>query len=271
MREFGSLPVRWNAIQALLASAFGERAMDVTLLELAVYLAATFVASVVVGVSGFAFGLIAAAVWLHVLTPLQTATLIIAYGTIVQVYGTWKLRHAVSWPRIWPFLVGGAPGVAIGVYLLHWSNPSHIRAGVGAFLALYALYGLFRPALKPVRAGRIADAGVGLLSGVLGAMTGFAGILIVIWCSVRGWSRDTQRGVFAPASVAMMAMCALALGVTGSIAGDTIKLFLIGLPALAAGTWAGFKLYGRLDEAGFRRVVLILLLVSGVPLIASLW
>ena len=33
-----------------------------------------------------------------------------------------------------------------------------------------------------------------------------------------------------------------------------------------AGTWLGLRLYGHLDEAGFRRLVLILLLVSGVTL-----
>jgi uncharacterized membrane protein YfcA len=44
-------------------------------------------------------------------------------------------------------------------------------------------------------------------------------------------------------------------------------LFVIGLPALFAGTWLGLKLYGRLNEAAFRKVVLVLLLVSGVVLI----
>jgi uncharacterized membrane protein YfcA len=38
------------------------------------------------------------------------------------------------------------------------------------------------------------------------------------------------------------------------------------LPALLAGTWLGMKLYGRLDEAAFRKVVLILLLASGAAL-----
>jgi uncharacterized membrane protein YfcA len=113
----------------------------------------------------------------------------------------------------------------------------------------------------------IGDMAVGLLSGMLGAMTGFAGILVVIWCQMRGWPRDVQRGVFQPASVALLAMCAAAFGVSGSVAPHTMYLFLIGLPVLAAGTWAGFQLYGRLDDDGFRRIVLILLLVSGVPLI----
>ena len=49
---------------------------------------------------------------------------------------------------------------------------------------------------------------------------------------------------------------------------EIAKLFLIGLPALFAGTWLGLKLFGRLDEAAFRKVVLALLLLSGVVLIA---
>jgi uncharacterized membrane protein YfcA len=244
--------------------------MDGTILTLAVFLTATFVAAVVVGVSGFAFALIAAAAWLHVLSPVQTATLTVSYGMIVQAYGAWTLRHAVRWSRIWPFLLGGALGVPIGVSVLHWADPAHLRAGIGVFLTLYAIYGLTRPTLGTVRAGATADAGVGLLSGILGAMTGFAGILIVIWSGLRGWPRDVQRGVFQPASVALLAMCWLVLGATGSITADIVQLFLIGLPALFAGTFVGLQLYGRLDEASFRRVVLILLLASGLPLIASL-
>jgi uncharacterized protein len=38
---------------------------------------------------------------------------------------------------------------------------------------------------------------------------------------------------------------------------------VIGLPALFAGTWIGLKLFDRLNEAAFRKVVLLLLLVSG--------
>jgi hypothetical protein len=243
--------------------------MDGTFIQLAVFLGAAFVAAIVAGISGFAFALIAAAAWLHVLTPLQTATLITGYAMIVQGYGAWKMRYATNWARVWPFLVGGAPGVAIGVFVLHWANPTYMRTGIGVFLVLYALYALARPSLKPVPGGMPADIGVGFLSGVLGATTGFAGILIVIWCQMRGWPRDAQRGVFQPASVAMLLMCALALGLTGSISRDTVRLYLLGLPALAAGTWTGFMLYGRLDDAAFRKIVLVLLLLSGAPLIFS--
>ena len=244
--------------------------MDGTILSLGLFLGATFAAALVAGLAGFAFGLIAAAIWLHILTPLQTATLIVGYGLIVQGYAVWKLRHALSFDRLWPFLLGAAPGVAVGVLVLEWANPATMRAGIGAVLVLYAIHGLTRPALPPVHAGALADTGVGFLNGVLGGMTGLAGIIVVIWSGLRGWPKDAQRAVFQPIGVATFAMSAIGLGATGTIAIDTLKLFVLGLPVLLAGTWLGLKLYGRLDEDGFRRVVLLLLLVSGILLIASL-
>lgn len=242
--------------------------MDGFPLELPIFVFATFAGALVAGLSGFAFGLVAASVWLYILTPLQTATLIIAFGLIVQGYSVWKLRGALDWKRLWPFVIGAAAGVPVGVTILTWADPAHVRAAVGVFLVLYSLYALFRPALNPVKAGgAAADAGVGFLNGVLGGMTGLAGILVVIWCGLRGWPRDVQRTVFQPVAVAIFLMSALWIGAKGAITADTIKLFLIGLPALLAGTWLGLKLFGRLNEAAFRKVVLVLLLASGAVLI----
>jgi len=104
---------------------------------------------------------------------------------------------------------------------------------------------------------------------VVGGSTGLAGILIVIWSNMRGWQRDEQRAAFQPSAVATFLITLGALGGTGTISPDIVKLFALGLPALAIGTWLGWKLYGKLDEAWFRKGVLVLLLVSGVALVAA--
>ena len=224
--------------------------MDGFPLELPIFLLATFAGALVAGLSGFAFGLVAASIWLYILSPLQSATLIIAFGLIVQGYSVWKLRRALDWKKLWPFIAGAALGVPVGVSVLTWANPAYVRMGVGVFLILYSLYALFRPALKPVKGGgAAADAGIGFLNGVLGGITGLAGILVTIWSGLRGWPKDQQRAVFQPVAVAIFLMSALWLGAKGAVTPDTIKLFVIGLPVLIAGTWLGMKLYGRLDEA----------------------
>jgi hypothetical protein len=40
---------------------------------------------------------------------------------------------------------------------------------------------------------------------------------------------------------------------TGAVTTDIVNLYLLGLPALLGGLWLGFKLYGKLDDAAFRK------------------
>jgi uncharacterized membrane protein YfcA len=239
--------------------------MDGTVLGL--FLFATFVGAVVAGLAGFAMSLVVSGIWLHILTPIQTVTLIVGYGLLVQGYGIWKLRHALSWRRVMPFIIGGAVGVPIGAVLLAYINPSHMRTVVGLLLVLYSAYGLARPVIKPVQAKIPADIGIGFLNGLLGGLTGLAGIVVVIWCQLRGWPKDNQRIIFQPVGFAVFVMTAISLSIAGDVTAETIKLYLFGLPLVLAGTWTGLKLYGRFDDAGFRRIVLLLLLASGISLI----
>ena len=76
--------------------------------------------------------------------------------------------------------------------------------------------------------------------------------------------------MFQPVGVFVFLLTALFLDSTGTIAAGTLNLFLIGLPAVALGTWTGLKLFSRLNETGFRRVVLMLLLASGIALLLHL-
>jgi uncharacterized protein len=237
---------------------------------LALFLISTFLGGLTSGLAGFAAGLVVSGVWLHILTPMQTAVLIASYGIVNQSYTVWKLRHAFSWRRVLPFIAGGLVGVPIGVALLAAVNPAVVRIGVGVLLVAYASYNLFKPAIKPFDSGPVTDTGVGILNGMLGGLTGLGGVVITIWTQMRDWPKDVQRTVFQPVIVATMSIAAATYAINGAFTLETIKLFFIGLPALAGGLWVGLKLYGRLDDAAFRKVILWLLLLSGVGLLVPL-
>ena len=241
-------------------------------LNIAIFLFGTIAAAFVTGLSGFAFGMVAAAIWFYALPPPQASALIAAHALLVQGYAVWKLRRLLDWHRLMPFILGSALGIPLGVAALRWASPIYVQMGVGLLLVLFSLYNLARPTLPQMKeAGVGADGGIGVLNGVIGGATGLAGIVTVIWTSMRGWSRDEQRAVFQPTGVASFLMIIVAFGGIGIITVETIRLFLLGLPALAIGTWLGWMLYGKLDEGAFRRVVLVLLLLSGLALTASVW
>src|SRR5262249_17879611 len=151
---------------------------------------------------GFAMGFIVSGIWLHILTPLQTTTLIAGYGLLTQGYGVWKLRHALTWKSVAPFIIGGFVGVPIGTFLLTYLNPALLRTGVGFLLVIFGCYGLAQPALKPVPSNRLIDSGVGLANGVLAGLTGLPGFIITVWCQLRGWKKDVQRCIFQPVLLA---------------------------------------------------------------------
>ncbi|HEX2726670.1 MAG TPA: sulfite exporter TauE/SafE family protein [Beijerinckiaceae bacterium] len=238
-------------------------------LALGLYIAATFAGGFTSGLTGFAAGLVVSGVWLHVITPLQTAVLIAAYGVVNQAYGILKVRHAVRWRRVLPFVVGGAIGVPLGAYLLTYVDPAHLRVGVGVLLILYSAYNLARPPLKPVTSNPPTDVAVGVLNGLLGGLTGLGGVISTIWVQLGGGPKDAQRAVFQPVLFLTMAMTTLTFAASGYLFDRHILwLFLLGLPALLIGLWIGVLAYGKLDDAAFRKAILVLLLVSGVSLVA---
>jgi hypothetical protein len=242
--------------------------MDGTVL--AVFLVGTFLGGLTSGIAGFAMGLVVSGIWLHVLTPLQTATLIVGFGLVTQGYAIWKLRGALDWFAVAPFILGGAFGVPVGTMLLTIVDPATVRDVIGGSLIAYSAYGLARPRFKPLGTDVPRSLAIGGLNGLLGGITGLTGIIATIWCQLIGLPKDKQRAIFQPVNLATIVMSAVALSIAGAVTPQVTKLYLLGLPTLLAGLWCGFRLYGKLDDAGFRKVILLLLLVAGIALLAPL-
>jgi uncharacterized membrane protein YfcA len=231
------------------------------------FLAAAFVGGLTGGLAGFATGLVVSGVWLQLVSPSLTAALIALCGFVTQGWGIWQVRRAVAWRGVWPFVVGGAVGIPIGTALLTTLDPAVARVSVGALLVLYSLYSLSRPAVKVLPDSIAADIVGGIANGIIGGLTGLIGLVIAVWCQLRGGSNDAQRAVYQPVIFASFLMNAFAYWFAGLFTAQALKLYLIALPALIVGLWCGGRLYGKLDERSFRRVILLLLLASGLALV----
>jgi hypothetical protein len=238
--------------------------------HLALFLAATYFGGLTSGLSGFAMGLVVSGVWLHLVTPQQNALLIVLCGLVTQGSGIWRVRHAISWGAVTPYIIGGAVGIPAGIALVTTVDPNTIRFGIGVLLLAYSLYSLLRPAFKPPKTSLPADLGVGVINGLISGLTGLGGVAVTVWCQLRGGKKDELRAVFQPVLFVTFVMTTISFAIAGTFSIETMKLYALALPVLVAGIWSGFGLYGKLDDAAFRKVILVLLLASGVALIVPM-
>jgi len=231
-------------------------------------LAGALSAGFVSGLSGFAFAMVALGFWAHAIPPTTMVPLIVACSTCSQLYSMTRLRRTLRLDLAMPFILGGLAGIPIGVWLLDWIAAEPFKFAVGLFLIAYGGLMLLRGHAPPIRwGGRPADAAVGWIGGVMGGIAGLSGAVPTIWCALRGWSREDQRGTFQPFSLALQAAALGSYAVKGLLTEEVGLLFAFSLPAMALGVGAGLALYHRIDDGQFRRLVLWLLMISGVLLV----
>ena len=166
-------------------------------------------------------------------------------------------------------VIGGLLGIPIAVGILQHADPQSFRVGFGAVLAIYATYALCRPTLTYLRRvnswGRHALIGFG--GGLIGGLTAMPGAVPTIWCDMHGMPKNEQRGLVQP-FIAVMQVFALSLMLSRhSLSSKFLIDFAISLPALAAGAALGIVMFRHVNETAFRRIVLIVLLLSGLSLV----
>jgi hypothetical protein len=94
------------------------------------------------------------------------------------------------------------------------------------------------------------------------------GSLPIIWCDLRGLSKEQQRGEVQPFNLMVQALAmTLLISRPGTLRPDLLSLLPLALPAVVAGTLVGILLWGKIDDAKFRYSILSMLLISGLMLI----
>jgi uncharacterized membrane protein YfcA len=231
-------------------------------------LAGAFAGGFVSGLSGFAFVMVALGFWAHRLEPAVVAPLLVACSAAAQVHSISALRKSLRFDLALPYILGAMAGIPVGVWLLAWIQPEPFKLVVGIFLLVYGALMLWIGPIKPMHwGGRASDVAVGWIGGVMAGIAGLSGAVPTIWMGLRGWSRDDQRGAFQPFILTVQLATLGAFAIGGFLTLEVGTLFLLALPAMAAGVALGVGLYRRIDDVQFRRVVLWLLLVSGVTLV----
>lgn len=223
---------------------------------------------IVNGLTGFGTALTVLGIWLYAIPTTVAATLVILCSVASQLQTLPMIWRTILWRRVLIFVVPGILGVPIGTFLLPHIDPRLFRIGVGGFLVVYSGYVLARrAAIKSAWGGGAADGVVGFAGGILGGIAGLSGVLPAVWTDVRGWTKEQRRAVVQTFNIAILSFALVSHAISGLFTRQVAVTAVAALPGTIGGAWLGAFIYRRLADRSYQRIIMILLLLSGIVLI----
>jgi uncharacterized protein len=167
-------------------------------------------------------------------------------------------------------VLGGALGIPLGTRLLVGLDPNRFKLVLGALLVVCCSAMLATSKLpKITRGGKPADVFVGLLGGVMAALSGVAGLVVALWGTLRGYGKDEHRAVLQNFNLIVLS-ATLATHVHGGRLRPAMgpQMMVVVAVMILPAIW-GSKIYGGMSAQAFRNTVLGLLVLAGVVMLAS--
>lgn len=227
-----------------------------------------FLAGLIQGLSGFGSALVAVPM-LALLLPVETVVPLMAMlGAAISGVNLLHLHHAVRLAPVLRLLAGYLLGTPLGLYFLTRMPEAGVLGALGLFLGAYALLSLSgrQPRAAWMREWRLA---LGVVSGALGAAFSTNGPPVILHVAAHTqWDADRQKATLVLFFLLSSAITVLAHTVSGLVTGEVVHWFIRSLPVLLLGTLAGGRLYRRLGEQHYRRLTFLLILASGMLLVA---
>ena len=222
------------------------------------------------GLAGFGTALFALGFWLQIMPPTQAVAIVAAISVSTGLQGLWAVRHALreSAPRLLRFVAPALIGVPLGVAALASLDAEVLKLLIAAFMLLYGGYFALRRDLPTLpRSFPVLDGIVGFLGGFLGGAAALSGALPTMWSALQPWTKLETRAVLQLFNVIVLGATTVALALQGAYRGETLTRFAIALPVAVAAAQLGVVLFRRLSQEQFRRLLIALMLASGIILI----
>jgi uncharacterized membrane protein YfcA len=235
---------------------------------LALIFAGALVGGFVNGLTGFGTALAGLPMWLKAVEPLIAAQLASACSVLGHLATLPAIWRGADWRRLAPMLAAGLAGVPIGTWMLPLIPLGTFKLTVGLVLIVYCSFMLFVAGRVRLAAGGPgAEAAVGFAGGILGGIAGLSGVLPTMYGSLKAWPKDERRVFFQAFNLCILTAMLVASAVQGLVGTRFLLALAVAVPGTLTGSQLGIRLYRRLDDRRFDRVVLFVLLVSGFGLV----
>jgi len=179
-----------------------------------------------------------------------------------------KVYKAISKTTLVPLIIGTIIGSLLGTYILYSFANVFLKKILGVIIILFAISLLLEKrgiTIKSVSSGWGLLAGA--IGGVSGGLFGTSGPPFVMYLTYKLIQKDVLRasliGLFAIDYTWRVGVYAM----TGLLTMEIFKFALFLSPAFVLGTILGHKAHLKINETLFRRIVAVILIISGILLL----
>ena len=228
------------------------------------------VAGLVQGISGFAFAMAAMSIWVWGVDPQVAAVMAVFGGLTGQVISVLRVRRGWHLHLLWPFVLGSGIGIPLGTRLLPMLDPNRFKLVLGSMLVVCCGAMLLTARLpKITHGGRLADAFVGLLGGVMAPLSGFSGLAPALWATLRGYTKDEHRAVLQNFNLVVLSATFLSNIYAGRVRPEHYTGMAVVAGSLIIPSIYGSRIYVGMSPVQFRNGVLWILVFAGVTMLAA--
>lgn len=225
-----------------------------------------FLAALLQTTSGFGFALLAMPLVALVIGVKAAAPLVALVGFTLYAVNLLRYRRGFDRRVVLPLALAAALGVPLGVWALDNLDENLVKRALGVMLIAYALYGAWRPQTAPLRSSLWAWP-AGFLAGVLGGAFNTPGPPVIVYGNLKQWPRDLFRSTLQALFLFSSSLVIASHGMTGHLTRATWRNYLLLVPALLLGVWAGAWVDRHISNQHFRILVLALIFATGVLLL----
>ena len=232
-----------------------------------------FVGGFVNGLSGFGTALFALGFFLAIMSPLEAVALIVLMSLFAGVISARPLLKymPVNQRSILGLTLPGIIFVPIGVWALSYISVDMLRLIVAVLLLLYGGYFSLRATLPRITgAFPVTDAVIGAVGGLLGGMGGLSGALPTMWLAMRDFEKHDARAILQAYNMTLLFIAFLVLIYNNAYDETLLLSAVIAIPVAMSATPLGLFVFKKLSTDQFKRLLISMMLISGVVMLARI-
>ena len=235
--------------------------MSILVFNLVVFFAIFTQSAVGFGMTLVAMPLLGVFYELKLISPLIALVGIVAKALLLVKY-----HSAFEFNIMWRFTLASLIFVPVGVYALENLDDEIAISILGGIVLVYAIYSLFSSIALRLAHNLWAYI-FGAIAGVLGGAFNASGPPAVVYANSRPWDPIRFKSNLQGYALVNGLFISLNHYLSGNMTGEVWQTFLYSIPAIIIGVLAGVSLDKYIQPAGFRKIVLWMLIILGLRLI----